>query len=143
MDFLLLGKGDTLEIKELCAKFTTDMIATTAFGLKVNSLNNPDAEFRKTGKKVFQQSVYRNFELSSLFFMPGIVKPLGLKFMSNESSEFLRKTIWSVLLERERAGIKRHDLIDLLIELRKSYHESSDKGIFGKLKIIKNTLDEN
>ncbi|KAK0072517.1 hypothetical protein PV325_011256 [Microctonus aethiopoides] len=43
----LRNEGKILELKEISAKFTTDMIATTAYGLKVNSLNNPDAEFRK------------------------------------------------------------------------------------------------
>lgn len=111
------------------------MIATTAFGLKVNSLNNPEAEFRKTGRKIFAQSLYRNFEIISMFFMPEIVKPLHLKFMSKECSDYLRKTLWEVILERERSGIKRNDLIDLLVELRQSYLESTDKGVVGKVKI--------
>ncbi|KAK0073688.1 hypothetical protein PV325_009362 [Microctonus aethiopoides] len=128
--FDLSGQGENLEMKEISAKFTTDMIATTAFGLKVNSLNNPDAEFRKCGRDIFATTLFRNIELISMFFMPEIVGKLGFKFLSKTSSEFLRKTMWDVLVERERSGIKRDDLIDLLIELKKAYHESPDKGDF-------------
>ncbi|KAK0089207.1 hypothetical protein PV326_004555 [Microctonus aethiopoides] len=128
--FDLSGQGKNLEVKEICAKFTTDMIATTAFGLKVNSLNNPDAEFRKCGRDIFETSLFRNIELVTMFFMPEVAGIFGFKFLSKTCSEFLRKTMWSVIVERERSGIKRDDLIDLLIELKKAYHESPDKGDF-------------
>ncbi|KAK0166956.1 hypothetical protein PV327_004420 [Microctonus hyperodae] len=131
MKSLDLGKkGKVLELKEISAKFTTDMIATTAYGLRVNSLNNPDAEFRKHGYDIFRKTFYRSIELSCIFFLPEMVGPLGFKFFSKKSTHFLRNTMWEVLMERERSGIKRNDLIDLLVELRKSYLESSDKGHF-------------
>ncbi|XP_057319517.1 cytochrome P450 6k1-like [Microplitis mediator] len=119
----LEGSGKKLELKELCARFTTDMIATTAFGVRANCLNNPEAEFREKGRKIFEPSLWRNFEITSLFFAPQLATPFGLKFVVDESAKFLRTTLWDVINERERLGVKRGDLIDLLIELRNNKTE--------------------
>ncbi|KAH0550843.1 cytochrome P450 6k1-like [Cotesia glomerata] len=112
------GDGEVLEIKDMAARFTTDLIATTAFGIRANCLSHPKAEFREYGKKIFAQTMYRNFEFMSIFFAPQIVGPLGLEILPRDVSKFLRSTLWNVINEREKTGIKRGDLIDLLIELR-------------------------
>lgn len=46
------GEGFELELKEVCNKLSNDLIATTAFGLKVNSYKTPDNEFFEIGKSV-------------------------------------------------------------------------------------------
>lgn len=43
-----------MEIKEYAARFTTDIISLTAFGIDTDSLNQPDAEFRIFGRKLFE-----------------------------------------------------------------------------------------
>ncbi|XP_012288296.2 uncharacterized protein LOC105704030 [Orussus abietinus] len=116
----LEGTGQVLEVKEICAKFATDLIGTTAFGLRVNSLNNPEAEFRKWGKQVFNYSFKRGLEMTLLFFAPKLAAPLGLSFFEKDSSKFLRSTFWGTINERIKSGGKRNDLIDLLVELKNS-----------------------
>lgn len=49
-------KGKAIEIKEFLARFTTDVIGSCAFGVECNSLTNPDAEFRKYGKLIFENT---------------------------------------------------------------------------------------
>lgn len=43
----------TVEVRELAARYTTDIIASVAFGIDVNTIDNPDAAFRRFGRKVF------------------------------------------------------------------------------------------
>ncbi|XP_011302432.1 cytochrome P450 6k1 [Fopius arisanus] len=121
------GPGGVLEMKDVSAKFTTDLIATTAYGIKANSLNNPDAEFRKHGKRIFEFTTYRGYEFLAMFFAPQFVKPLNIQFFQKESTKFLREALWGTLQERQKSGIKRPDLIDLLIELRKNQPEEEKK----------------
>ncbi|XP_051154138.1 cytochrome P450 6k1-like isoform X2 [Leptopilina boulardi] len=118
----------TLEMKEVCAKFTTDMIGTTAYGLKVNSLNNPDAEFRKCGRQIFTYNIRRSIEFTTIFFMPELVETLGFQVFSKESTIFLRNAFWDTINERIKSGIKRNDLIDLLIELKQSYENDPEQN---------------
>ncbi|XP_015114680.1 cytochrome P450 6k1 [Diachasma alloeum] len=123
----LEGAGRVLEMKDVSAKFTTDLIATTAYGIKANSLNDPEAEFRKHGKKIFEFTTYRGYEFLAMFFAPQFVKPLNIQFFHKESTKFLREALWNTLVERQNSGIKRPDLIDLLIELRKNQPEEEKK----------------
>lgn len=120
-----------LDVKELAAKFTTDVIGSTAYGLNVNSLNNPDAEFRKYGKKMFQYDFFRGFEILAVFFMPNIVRLAGIKMFGKQSTDFLRKAFWETMLQRMESGQKRNDLIDTLIELKKT-HSNQDVEGFSK-----------
>lgn len=45
---------------------------------------------------------------------------MGFKLFESSASDFLRQTLWGVINERTRTVGHRHDLIDTLIELRKS-----------------------
>ena len=120
-----------MAVKEITAKFTTDIIGITAYGLNVNSLNNPDAEFRRHGKKIFEYSLYRGFEFLSVFFFPTIFRWTGMRTFGKESTGFLRRVLWETLIERTKSGQKRNDLIDTLIELRNTYKDQ-DIGGFSK-----------
>ncbi|XP_029155011.1 cytochrome P450 6k1-like [Nylanderia fulva] len=115
-----------IDVKDLTAKFATDMIGCTAYGLNVNSLNNPNAEFRKYGKMIFECSYVRGFEILAMFFFPHIVRLAGIKTFGRESSRFLRKVFWETINQRLESGVKKNDLIDILIELK-----NSDQNIEG------------
>lgn len=41
-----------VEFRELAAQYTTNIIASVAFGIEVNAIDNPETEFRKYGRKV-------------------------------------------------------------------------------------------
>lgn len=67
-------RGDVIEIKEVMARFTTDVISSCAFGIQTNSLKDPDAIFRRMGKKIFQPSVGNVFRGVTLTFMPKVAE---------------------------------------------------------------------
>ena len=97
------------------------MIGSTAFGLKVGSLENSKAPFRECGRKVFDYDFYRNMEFLIIFFIPGLVKYLKPKFFGKKATNFLRSVFWDVIEQRVDSGQKRNDVIDLLIEMREKY----------------------
>lgn len=106
------------DIKDILARYTTDVIASCAFGVEANSLKNPESEFRKNGKRIFDFNWYRAMEFSSIFFMPELVPYLKFKAFSKQSTTFLRNTINYIMGEREKSGFVRNDLIDTLISLK-------------------------
>uniref|UniRef100_A0A1A9V3C8 Cytochrome P450 n=1 Tax=Glossina austeni TaxID=7395 RepID=A0A1A9V3C8_GLOAU len=107
-----------LELKELCALYTTDVIATVAFGIQANSFKYPNGEFRRNGREIFRFSIKRALNFSVVFFLPHLVPYLGIKVVPSKQTEFLRSTMNRVLEEREKSGIKRHDLIDILVDFK-------------------------
>nr|CAD7440165.1 unnamed protein product [Timema bartmani] len=112
------GKERHVEVKETMAKFTTDVISSCAFGIKANSLKDPNAEFRNFGRLAFVLSFRRAFEFTVLFFLPKLV-PLGrFSFFSAATAEYFRKVLWDVIKAREKTPSERNDLIDLLIQLK-------------------------
>ena len=49
-----ISNPEGVDIKDLCSRYTTDVIGNCAFGLDTNSLQNPNTEFRAMGSKVFE-----------------------------------------------------------------------------------------
>lgn len=46
--------GEPFDVKDLCARYTTDVIGTCAFGIETHSLDDPESQFRTMGKRVFE-----------------------------------------------------------------------------------------
>ncbi|KAG5339509.1 CP6K1 protein, partial [Acromyrmex charruanus] len=122
----LEGNGKTIEVRELTAKFATDIIGSTAYGLDVNSFKDPNAEFRKYGKMIFQYDTYRSFEMLAIFFLPTIVRLTRIKMFGKEPTDFMRKVFWETLTHRMKSGLKRNDLIDILLELKNNNNNDQD-----------------
>ena len=49
-----IANTDGFEIKDLAARYTTDVIGSCAFGIDIGSLKNPQSEFRVMGKKILE-----------------------------------------------------------------------------------------
>ncbi|XP_046981040.1 cytochrome P450 6k1-like [Schistocerca americana] len=111
-----------LDIKEVTARCTTDVINSCAFGISSNSVGNPDAEFRELGKKTFEYGIHRSLEVLVFFFTPYLSRLLRCVYLQKETNEFLRRVFWETLTAREKgtaAGAPlRNDLIDHLIQLK-------------------------
>ena len=68
----------SLEVKDLFSKFTNDVIATAAFGIQCNSLQNPDNEFYRMGKEFIRFSILRFFIFIGYTVIPNVMKVLSV-----------------------------------------------------------------
>lgn len=57
----------TMDIKEVSAKYMTDLVAACFFGLDINSFGEKDSDFRLFSRKMFEIDVYRSFCMFSYF----------------------------------------------------------------------------
>lgn len=130
----MTGKSKEIDIKDVSSKLTIDMIGCTAFGFNVNSLNNPDSEFLKYGKKIFDFDYIRGLEFFAVFFYPSLIRWTNVKIFG-KATEYLRKVFWQAINDRIKSDVKRHDLIDILIELKKTYGDQDIEG-FSKYNVI-------
>lgn len=117
-------------MRDLCAKYTTDVITSCAFGIQANSFKNPDAEFRTVGKRIFAAEYKRAIEISAFFFFPEVVSILGFKLFEKYGTKFLRQSFNEVLGERIKSGTSRHDLLDMLIDLKNNEAASGSLSIY-------------
>jgi cytochrome P450 family 6 len=89
--------GSTVEVKETMDRFTTDVIASCAFGINSNSLKDPDADFGRHTRTVFKFSVKKGMAMLMAFFAPFLKSFLRLKFVDDKTNNYLRKVVWSTV----------------------------------------------
>lgn len=108
------------EVKEISALFTTDAIASVAYGLEANCLNNPKSEFREQGKEIFKWNTYTTIRFNGIFFLPEFAALFRWKTFTKKAASFIRETISYVMSERMKTGLTRNDLIDTLVSIKKA-----------------------
>lgn len=103
-------------------KKTFKVIANCAFGVESNSIADPDnSEFRQAGRHIFDFTTFRRgCEQSAFFMWPEMVPLFNFKLFSAAGCDFVKRMFTFVLGEREKSGEKRNDLIDSMIEIKKS-----------------------
>eukprot|EP00099_Drosophila_melanogaster_P019149 NP_610390.1 Cyp6a13 [Drosophila melanogaster] len=106
-----------IEAKDLCARFTTDVIGSCAFGLECNSLQDPESQFRRMGRSVTQEPLHSVLVQAFMFAQPELARKLRFRLFRPEVSEFFLDTVRQTLDYRRRENIHRNDLIQLLMEL--------------------------
>jgi len=75
-------------------RYTTDVIASCAFGINGYSLKDPNAEFRMYVRKIFDFSVLKGLAGLTAFTAPSVKNLLNVKFLDDDTAGYLRKTVW-------------------------------------------------
>lgn len=101
----------TVEMKDVFSRFANDVIATTAFGIKCDSLKDKNNEFYNAGKKITNFSGITGLKLLGYFISRTLMKWFNVKLFGDDVCNFFRI--------REKRGIVRPDMIHLLMEARK------------------------
>ncbi|XP_075165472.1 cytochrome P450 6a8-like [Haematobia irritans] len=113
-----------VEIRDLSARFTTDVIGSVAFGLDCNSLHDPRTEFRVKGDKAFY-TINPLFEMLASQY-PKFFQWLGYKVFTKELIDFYSRIVRENVDYREKNSVKRNDFLDLLIELKNNPTEDGE-----------------
>lgn len=129
----IADKNGKLDTKDFIARFTTDVISSCAFGLESNTIKNPDSEFRRNGKKIFEKPPQIQFIKQQMALtMPRIYKLLHLSPFNTGTDDFFRNIVHDTVEYREKSGIVRHDFIDLILKIKNNKRlADDDKGDAG------------
>ncbi|XP_037910909.1 cytochrome P450 6a9-like [Hermetia illucens] len=129
----LLKTQKTLEIKDLLARFTTDVIGTCAFGIECNSLKDPNAEFRRYGRKHIEEPAHGRFVTSFVNIFPNLSNKLRIARNHRDVTTFFMGIVQETVEFREK-NIRRNDFMDLLIQLKNNASiDEEDSKIIGKI----------
>jgi cytochrome P450 family 6 len=86
-----------VKVKETMARFTTDVMASCAFGINSNSLKDPDAELGRYLQAEFVVSVKKGLALLTAFCAPNLKSLFRLKIADDKTSNFIRQIVWSTV----------------------------------------------
>ena len=86
-----------MDVTQTMYRYTTDVIASCAFGINGNSLKDPNAEFGMYVRKIFDFSVRKGLAALTALTAPTIKKLLQIKFLDDDTTRYLRKTVWSTV----------------------------------------------
>lgn len=129
------GKHLQHEMREFFSRTGIDIIATCAFGLKVNSFENPNNEVFLTNSKIFKfDRLSAALRLTLSRMMPGLMKRLGFELFEYKVKKFFQSTVLGTMKIRKEKNIVRHDMINLMMQARTGhlrYDEGSQKETDG------------
>ena len=110
-----LAKG--FEAKDAFTRYTNDVIATAAFGIKVNSMRDRENDFYVHGKDATSfSSVWRLMKFIFFRAFPNLMRMCGMRFLSGSTDKFFNELVTNTVRTREREGIVRPDMIQLLMQ---------------------------
>ncbi|KAK5640778.1 hypothetical protein RI129_009325 [Pyrocoelia pectoralis] len=115
--------GGAFEVRDLFGKYTTEVVASCAFGLEGKTFDEPDPLFRKMGKKLFEPSYFTMIKLGTGFIIPSVSKILKMRFISDEVTKYFCNIIEKTLHYRSENNVIRNDFLDSMLELKKKLGE--------------------
>lgn len=131
-------KGDLVqyEMKETCSRLLNDVIAISAFGVSVNSFEDPNNDFYLSGRQLM--NILGPLGMIKFFgfrLVPGLMKQLGIQLFDQRARKFFKGIILSTLDNRWKNGIQNNDVIDVLLKVRQGQtvnaeHDEKDTAGF-------------
>ncbi|KFB49796.1 AGAP012296-PA-like protein [Anopheles sinensis] len=108
------------EMKDVFTRFSNDVIATCAFGLKVDSMGSVNNDFYTNGKKMvaFDRPIVI-LKMIGFQMAPRLMGWLGLDLFDREQNDFFTEIIRDTVRARDADGIVRPDIVHLLMEARR------------------------
>lgn len=115
----VVSKNEPVECRELMARYTTDVIGSCAFGIDTRSISEEDSEFRRMGRKVFEQTWINATRHKIRHTFPRFYNSLGYILPELAVTKFFTRMIMQNIEYREKNNVVRHDFVDALRELKK------------------------
>ncbi|KAF2896690.1 hypothetical protein ILUMI_09487 [Ignelater luminosus] len=127
-----IEEKEAINIKEVVARFTTDVIGSCAFGIECNSLKNPNSDFRKYGRMIFDLTAWGGLVRQIAVGWPKLLVYLKIRTFRKDVADFYTNIVKETVNYREKNNIIRKDFMHLLIQLKNNVKISENN--VGELK---------
>ncbi|XP_075947653.1 cytochrome P450 3A40-like [Anarhichas minor] len=126
-------KDEPLELKEFFGPYSMDVVASTAFSVDIDSLNNPSDPFVTNIKKMLKFDLLSPLFLIVAFFpfMGPILEKMEFSFFPSSVTDFFYAALKKIKSNREYSQQKsRVDFLQLMIDSQKNNDLSEpNKGL--------------
>ncbi|GBP26429.1 Cytochrome P450 9e2 [Eumeta japonica] len=115
-----------VDSKDLFTRYANDVIATCAFGLRVDSIAEKDNEFYRMGHKCTNFSYVQILKMITILIFPFINKIMSIEIFPKDVTGFLKRIVLDTMTNRDQNKTYRPDVIQILLEAKKGIlkHES-------------------
>ncbi|KAG5667306.1 hypothetical protein PVAND_015292 [Polypedilum vanderplanki] len=113
-------KSKPFEVKEVYSSFTTEVISDVAFGITTKCLGNPNNDFRKMARAVFEPNIWESMRVFFVFSFEKLAMFLNMSFNPKHVTEFFMGTVRDTLNYREKNKVERNDFFQLLMNIKNS-----------------------
>ncbi|XP_029170418.1 cytochrome P450 9e2-like [Nylanderia fulva] len=107
-----------MEMKDIFSRYTTDVIATCAFGINVDSMRNPDNDFFKLGGKATTFDTVALIKILLYQHLPRLMNLLNLKMVDERTNAFFVNLVAETIRIRDEKNITRPDMLQLMMDSR-------------------------
>ncbi|XP_072397509.1 cytochrome P450 9e2-like [Diabrotica undecimpunctata] len=138
-NFFVKKNQDSMEIemKDVFLRYCNDVITSIAFGIKMDSLEEPDNEFFLTAKTATNfNGFWVNVRLLATLIFPKLCTFLRVPLFDRYVRQFFFGAMDETIKTREEKQIVRPDMIHLLLEARKEMAQKAGKTAIQKLSNI-------
>lgn len=122
-----VSEKDPVDIKDILASFTMDIIGSCAFGLECNSLKNPNNDFKSYGKRILHPPPLRLFLVILAMTFPKIGRLFGILPNEKDIADFYVRIVNETVDYRIQNNVVRKDFLQLLIDMKKNNEITMDE----------------
>ncbi|XP_023216470.1 cytochrome P450 3A8-like isoform X1 [Centruroides sculpturatus] len=131
--------GESVDMKPLFGKYVIDIIASCAFGIKIDAEDNTNPFIINANKLLQSFFSWRSF-MTVMF--PQIMKIFKISLFNPESTKFFQKFVLNAINKRKNSGKVRFDFLQMLMETEMTENNNGHVAN-GKVSQAKNmNLDE-
>uniref|UniRef100_A0A8D1EY95 Cytochrome P450 3A n=2 Tax=Sus scrofa TaxID=9823 RepID=A0A8D1EY95_PIG len=125
-------KGNSINTKEIFGAYSMDVITSTAFGVNVDSLNNPRDPFVQYARKLLRFDFLDPFILSIILFpfLSPFFEVLDITLFPRSSVKFFTQSVKRMKESRLKdQQMRRVDLLQLMINSQNSKETDAHKAL--------------
>lgn len=119
-----------LEMKDVLTRYAADIIASSIFGIEVNSFTDPKNEFYMVRELANDPGILNALLTAAFFLCPSIVRVLKFFPIKDPVGSFMKKVVKQTIEYREKNNYVRKDLMQSLIQLRNTGKINIDDTIW-------------
>lgn len=140
------GRRVSRELKDVFSRYSNDVIASCAFGIKIDSLKNETNEFFVAGQRVREfAGPLAALKMVLLKIVPFFTRALDITLLDRKVTSFFRSMIIDTMAVRKENGIFRPDMINILMQVRQgdlseSREDAQNDGINSNIELEANKL---
>lgn len=128
MDKNVKNGSNIFDMRDLLARFTTNVISSVAFGIDNDCINERDNIFRKMGLRIFEPTTKQSFIEFLSIVLPKLLINFKVKTVPQDLEDFFISIVKQTIDYRQQNNIvDRKDFMQLMIQLKNQGYLTADK----------------